>query len=766
MRCQIRNPALAATLLVRNQHILQTLRIVTEEACSRGEAANKERASRPHSPVKMLTNLFNQSVSRDNGSLRRKNLQSALFDEIPPLHHHKANTSKTSLESFGSDSVALDAPPELVHAAADALSKLEETLASYVLGLSHRKGNIVGKVLRSRYFADELAINELYNALLEDPSNVEIMGQSPVDVLFAAFEKFIKIAWFDKIGPIISLATWNAIQSKLDSVHPGDFEEFFRGCFGDMSPQNQRALKACVKLLEDLLSGTSNDGDRGIMTASFAEVLGPEGHTHDLVSVLDRLVEDVQALLCEPTPSATPHGSVSDGSRTRATNTGSLTSNTSLRKKFGLGGLTRKGSKAEESEKPDLGSSVWRALSKSKYGGDEKAASFSRASAAQIQRANSTDSVARLSPKRPNSRDRPTVLGAFAYENSTLASIVETTTPVEPPRKKRRSSLSDLHPLPLSVANTPAFNSPRRTHPDSLRVSESPRTPSHVKQSFIPQPSSNNNTPTRREDSPIRVVPARPLSIGKNHLSSSRADEVTITANSPRPRTRKVSQSVSNIPMMKSSLGPGGLTERPISGNVRKLPSGSGFGDKPSLGAAFSPSTPTKRLRMQSPQKLRERLQSEQRTMEREDVALQAELGKIGFEMRALNRGASTAESEAIASLEAKIQSITSNHASLVSILTSRIDSLANDLSTTLQISESRVKKLDELYREANAENEALYARFNDEIQKVVKGVRGGQGEAEVRSRMKGAEEEGARLRKENSRLKREVAGLRAQMRD
>ncbi|KAE9986042.1 hypothetical protein EG328_006593 [Venturia inaequalis] len=763
MRSQIRNPALAAILLLRNQHILQTLRIITEDACSRDEVATKERASRPHSPVKMLTNLFNQSVSRDNGSLRRKNTVSTLFDDIPPLHHHKANASKTSLESFGSGSIALDAPTELVHAAADALSKLEETLASYVLGLCHRKGNIVGKVLRSRQFADELAVNELYNALLEDPSNVEIMGQSPVDVLFAAFEKFIKIAWFDKIGPIISLATWNAIQSQLDSENPGDFEEFFRSCFGDMSPQNQRALKACVKLLEDLLGGTSNDGDRGIMTASFAEVLGPEGHTHEFVSVLDRLVEDVQALLCEPTPSATPQGSFSDGSRTRATNTGSLTSNTSLRKKFGLGGLTRKGSKTEESEKPDLGSSVWRALSKSK---DEKAVSLSRAFASQIQRANSTDAVTRLSPKRPNSRDRPTVLGAFPFENSPLASIVETNTPAGPPRKKRRSSLSDLRPLPPSVANTPTCNTPRRGHADSIRVSESPRTPSYVKQSFIPQPSSNNHTPTRREDSPIRVVPPRPLSIGKNRLSSTRADEVTITANSPRPRTRKVSQSVSNIPLMKSSLGPGGLTERPISGNVRKLPSGSGFGDKPSLGAAFSPSTPTRRLRMQSPQKLRERLLNEQRTVEREDVALQAELGKIGFEMRALNRGASNAESEAIASLEAKIQSITSNHTSLVSTLTSRIDSLANDLSTTLQISESRVKKLDELYREANAENEALYARFNDEIQKVVKGVRSGQGEAEVMSRMKGAEEESARLRKENSRLKREVAGLRAQMRD
>lgn len=207
---------------MRNQHILQTLRIVPEEVSSRGEIATKERSSRPHSPVKMLTSLFNQSVSRDNGSLRRKETPSTLFDQIPALNP-RANTSKTSLESFGSSSTPLDASPELVHAAADALSRLEETLSSYVLALHARKGNIVGKVLRSRQFADELAVNELYNALLEDPANYEIVAQSPVDVLFSSFEKFIKIAWYDKIGPIISPPTWNAIQSKLDSVHPGDF---------------------------------------------------------------------------------------------------------------------------------------------------------------------------------------------------------------------------------------------------------------------------------------------------------------------------------------------------------------------------------------------------------------------------------------------------------------------------------------------------------------------------------------------------------------
>jgi hypothetical protein len=766
MRSQIRNPALAATLLLRNQHILQTLRIITEETSSRGETAIKERALRPHSPVKMLTSLFNGSVSRDNGSLRRKDPSTTPFDQIPALNP-RANTSKTSLESFGSASTPLEAPSELVHAAADALSRLEETLASYVLALHARKGNIVGKVLRSRQFADELAVNELYNALLEDPTNYEIVAQSPVDVLFAAFEKFVKVAWYDKIGPIISPATWSAIQSKLDSTYPGDFEEFFRNCFRDMSPQNQRALRACVKLLADLLEGTSNDGDRGIMTASFAEVLVPQGHTHEFVSVLDRLVEDVQALLSEPAPStsATPHGSISDGSRTRATNTGSLSSNTSLRKKFGLGSLTRKGSKAEDSEKSDMGS-VWRALSKSKHGGEDKSSSLSKASSAQIHQANSTESVARPSPKRPVSRDRPTVLGAFAFENTSLATIGESPGPIGPPRKKRRSSLSDLRSFQNSVANTPTFNTPRRGNHDGRMVSESPRTPSPVKQSFIPQPSSNSGTPTHREDSPIRVVPPRPLSIGKTNLSPGKTNEVTITINnnSPQPRVRRGGSSVSGIPTLKSPLG--GLTERPTSGNVRKVPPTNGFSDKASLGPAFNPSTPTKKLRMQSPQKLRERLQSEQRNMENEDATLRAELGKIEDEMKGLSKSAPSTESGAITSLEQKINALTSQHAALISTLTSRLDSLTVDLTSTLQVSESRAKKLDQLYREANAENEALYSRFNEEIQKVVQKVRLGQGEEEVRIRTKAAEEEAMRLRKENGRLKREVLGLRAQLKE
>jgi hypothetical protein len=78
-------------------------------------------------------------------------------------------------------------------------------------------------------------------------------------------------------------------------------------------------------------------------------------------------------------------------------------------------------------------------------------------------------------------------------------------------------------------------------------------------------------------------------------------------------------------------------------------------------------------------------------------------------------------------------------------------------------VSEKRVKKLDELYREASAENEALYDRFNTELSKIARDVRSGSAEDALQSQLSNALEEIGRLKKENFRLKREVGGLRAQ---
>lgn len=95
-----------------------------------------------------------------------------------------------------------------------------------------------------------------------------------------------------------------------------------------------------------------------------------------------------------------------------------------------------------------------------------------------------------------------------------------------------------------------------------------------------------------------------------------------------------------------------------------------------------------------------------------------------------------------------------------------RISAIHADLASSLAVSETKARKLDELYRESNSENEALYARFNDELGRILKAVRGGDGVGELKRQVKEGQDEVARLKRENGRLKRENVGLRAQLRE
>ena len=788
---------MAATLLLRNQHILQSLNIVTNEPTE--PTVTRERSqSRPHSPVKMLTSLFNGAVSRDPYGYRKSaSVSTASFSEIPALAPTTAAGLGPAFDSRPSTKVGPSKATVGVNtprSATDEIDRLERILSSYVLALHARKGNVVGRVLRSRAAADELTINELYNALLESPENHEMPAQVSVDVLFAAFEKFLKGTWFDKMGPVISQSTWKTIQSKLDSMDLGDFEEVFRACLADIAPQNQRALRQIIRLLNDLLRGTNNDGDRGIITASFAELLAPDGNANEFVSLLDRMVDDVDTLLSEPTDSsqATPYGSIGSSFRLNTSKTGSLTSATSssLRKKFGLG-LTRKSGKAQgDGESETI--SVWRTLSKSKHSDHAKSSSLSKASAAVLGRSNSDVQDARMSPKRPVSRERPTILGAFAFEPASPLGTIGENAVSGPPRKKRRSSVSDLRSLQASAVNTPV-REPLMT-PSKLNLPEyknSPMTPSPIKLSQIPTPSKGDaNTsmlaasPARRDGSPLRGLP-RPLNITKTQHTPVKQDEVTITSHSPQRRLKDGTST--GIPTFKA---PTGLSERPTSGNVRKLPPTPGQLEKavPEKSVSSLPAPPAK-LRMQSPQKLRERLAQEQEAIQSADTSLQDELSKIGEELRQLTgrsppkyhghaRGPSGTPSTAAPSapgqqdartamLEKQLATLAVKHGKLASTTISRLDSLHADIASSLQVSEARSKSLDALYREANAENEALYSRFNEELAKVVGRVRTADGvHDEMRRRVKECEEESARLRRENGRLKREVVGLRAQLRE
>jgi hypothetical protein len=776
LRNSVKNPKLSEAYLLRNKQVLSSLNLQLEEP--EEEQGSK---SRPHSPVKMLSSLFGASVG-SSGSRRFQRPQHMLGEiprMAPPLQPAPARTQsrdgETSRPTSSNKSVAFNGTMPI-----DSAAKLEETLANLTLALHARKGNIVGRSVRARSVADELIVNELYNSLLENPSNLDLAGQSSIDVLFAVFEKFLSVAWKERMGPVLSHATLVSLQMRSDSMYPGEFEDFFRTTFEGLSPPNQRALKAIMQLLAELLDGTSNDGDRGVLTAAFAEMLVPAGNANDFISLMDRLVQDIDALFPAPTPGFNTPNYGSIDSKGTATAAGSINSNTSLRKRFGFGTLTRENSKSENESKVG---SLWRSLSKNSHGVDSQPPSVSKAGPASLARSNSIDAAARLSPKRPSSRDRPTVLGAFTFEQGAngnrsfvgnLGTIGEVPSTVGPPRKKRRSSLSDLKTL-QDANDVPSWSPQTPRRPDLHRQSSaSPHTPvrttpSTIKHmSSIPTPT-RLGSPMRKENSPgnalDRAGSVRPKTATARPESK---EEVTIKSYGP---TKKRGESVSSIPSLKPTSS-GGLLERPGSGNTIKLPPTSSR----SPTKISTPSTsPPKRLRMQSPQKLRERLQSQQRDIDTASQDLQKELSAIGQELSAKSTPRLTTQSSAppsIANLngsrnvETRLAALEKQVKSTLEALSTRNAAISSDISSSLQVSEDRCKRLDKLYREATAENDALYARVNEELEKVTSSVRKGKASEEVERRLKASEEEASRLRKENARLKREVAGLKAQIRE
>ncbi len=156
---------------------------------------------------------------------------------------------------------------------------------------------------------------------------------------------------------------------------------------------------------------------------------------------------------------------------------------------------------------------------------------------------------------------------------------------------------------------------------------------------------------------------------------------------------------------------------------------------------------------------------------------MQIEISKIGEELSALKvqlapsklppPSPSTGNSHSsIDTLSTALASLTLSLNKTAATLNASTKLIAEDIETSLAVSDKKARKLDELYREANAENEALYERFNDELGKILMGVKAGNGVEEMRGKMVAAQGEVARLKGENVRLKREVAVLRSAMRD
>ena len=182
---------------------------------------------------------------------------------------------------------------------------------------------------------------------------------------------------------------------------------------------------------------------------------------------------------------------------------------------------------------------------------------------------------------------------------------------------------------------------------------------------------------------------------------------------------------------------------------------------------------------MQSPQKLRERLQNEQSAVAAAHTSLQDELIKIGDELTSTpsrlgsvltqtspTRPSRSSTQPGTMDLAQRVLKMEGQLPKQMEDLNTRIGVIQSDLASSLGVSETKCKKLDELYREANGENEALYTRFNDELGRILKAVKGGEGVEELKKKLKESQEEAAKLKRETGRLKRENVGLRAQLKD
>ncbi|KAL9111018.1 MAG: hypothetical protein Q9227_004451 [Pyrenula ochraceoflavens] len=834
----VQNPSLVEATIQMNEGVHQSLEIRF------AAQAKTSRGFRPASPSKLLSSWWSGPQVADSGKLDHNTALKNIPSIPPPAQNPKA-TSLQREDSYRIIAVNSGDGADVV----DPISQLEQILTSYVLALRSRRGNIVGRSLRGRAHADQVAVNDLYNVLLEDASRIQAAAEVSVDVLVAAFEKFLTYAWKEKLGPILSPGSIQTLQARFERHFPADFEKFFKEYLTTMAPQNKRAFTAMIRLLTDLLDASGNDGDRGALTATFAELLTESPHAMQFISLLDRLVEDYERLFDDSTPIGWPEeryvgqdNEVSSGLLLKNKN-GSISSQTSsFRKRFGFG-LSRHNSKDESESKV---SSLIRSLSKTK-GSSEPSSQPSSLSRATLVRSRSTDSDSKVPAfLRPISRDKSgfstLTFEEHAYSSrpgsahstiQMLQSIGEDDSKPDKllTKKKRRSSLSDLKSLHDTMKDTHITPLPLRTTPKQDPIAEvagsssAPTDPEPVPvPKSLPTPAASaSRSPTKadkaapaivtkptipRIGSPTRTSPRKEniKSPTPQPKSSSPVKSPTPNLTSPRvanlasPRAhlaeRNLNRLGDNITSPKKRLDTQSSIPTPRSGTVRERPSiangkasasptkrvpsissNSNVSTSPTKPRPSSTTQPPPKLKLQSTTKLRERLSREKQSFTTQTTSFQTELANIGEELSSLtleplpesnpskpettivrssspSRPKSSSTSTATSSLSTRLTSLSSTLSTLSQTTTTKLTTLESDTLKALSASERKVRQLDQLYKEATRENEALYERFNKELARVAKG-----GEPELRRLVEGLGKEVEAVRRENWALRRDGVG-------
>ncbi|KAF7720323.1 Uncharacterized protein PECH_003443 [Penicillium ucsense] len=784
-----RNTKLMKPLISSNFEILRYI------AGALATQVKSSRSFRPPSPTKLISNFL--GGSRETVPTVKHPSSATLLGEFPKMSPQRINLSRSNTlpSAFPGKDNSKEKQPEkdkdkessrisMVEVSGargpdGQLRSLEQTFAAYVLSLQSRSGNILGRMLRNREHADRALVNELYNILLEDPSKLQAAAEVPVDTLFVAFETFMRNAWRENMGPVIDSTALKKLQKHFDTMFPRDFEEQFRKFLVNTNPQNCRALAAITRLLAELLDASGNDGDRGALTVAFAEVLTEDGDPVQHVSLLDRLVDDFDNLFEELIPcGSSVEGALNfDQGKSPQTSKGSVSSNSSsFRRRFGFN-LHKDSSRAEGESKV---ASILRTLSKKSSPGE----SDPNIPRGYLLRSKSTDVDSRLGFLRPTSRERPygfsseeqiSRLGTGQGQPPSLSSLrgISHDGAVKL-RRRRRSSLSDFRP---DTASSDTSHVSSVAHLRPATPSNRPRTESTTPASQ-PRPhssyltsSSRPTSPTKapspgRLGSPIRQTsPTRPAtpSWKENVDPKVPQRERSIQskfqhAGSPPQESKRRSRATS-IPQRTPAL----RERAPTNGTEVRRPQSSSSSQRPP------------KLRMQSPQKLRERVQAEKHNQAIGQASFHNELQALGdeivhFELPMGHDAEDTLDTprerrspDTKPHLQSRFKRLEERFNSMAGECDNRTSALERDLESSLVVSEKRVKKLDELYREASAENEALYDRFNAELSKIAKDVQSGSAEDVLKDQLSNALEEISRLKKENFRLKREVGGLRAQ---
>ncbi|KAJ3474272.1 hypothetical protein NLG97_g9918 [Lecanicillium saksenae] len=733
----IANRNLTAAIVSYNSKILRSLNFSAQTTpVPRAEKTRSFLANA--SPVKLLSNLWGGTTTSNVPTINSTAtpdsiISTATVARQPSLH--RTNSYHSILGSIrGERSFIEDTPPD------NPIARLEETFTAYASALQERKGSINGRTLLNRSSVDEVLVNDVYNRLIENPYDAELSADVSTEVIFVAFENFLRIAWTEQMGAVMSKQSMNTLQDRANRRALGDFADFVRYLFSDMAPQNRRAFTALIKLLADLLDGCSDDGDRGALTIAFAELLVMDGTASHYINLLDRLVEGCDRIFGNTSPNqsfsyeASMTGSVrSTTLRKEVSMTGSITSNaSSIRKKFGLDMLMRQ--KEDKPERP----SVWRSLSKHRNPATGEPSSLSRRTM-RPGLMGDDGSLPRLLQRGNSARERPTIAGAFdAPSRPTsshraefpLSTIGEPKNEGASPARfkpKRRSSLSDLKSL---MEATSLEDEEEAIQP--LQLSKQTSGKVNTAGQGLPRDISNGSQQKENFETSASLM-------------TLESDAVPSKMSSPvKPVVKHAKAlSVTNIPMLK-----------PIQLGASTAASAT----KPVGGLTRSPG----RLRLQSPQRLRDRVQTSKSTVDEASTAMRAEMKKATEQVS--HRDTSSGSKDAL-DVQA-IQALGDKFNKTIQELQEKYSALQEEMDTTLKATEIKLQSIDQLHKEVSAENELIYEKFNDELGKIVKALRskGREEKEELVNKIKEQSEEAARLRKENGRLKRENISLRASL--